>query len=122
MNFIKKNLIVLFIVFSTLLFPVISIYALDPPCDSAGGKICNRLKTDSIVDFIKNLLENIIKIGIPIIALAIIYSGFLFVFARGNPEKITSAKEALLYTLIGSALLLGSWALAQLISNTVLAL
>lgn len=68
------------------------------------------------------LLEGVIKIGIPIIALAIIYSGFLFVFARGNSEKLGKAKDALLYSLIGSALLLGSWAIAKLISATVLAL
>lgn len=72
--------------------------------------------------FIKVVLEGVIKIGIPIIALAIIYSGFLFVAARGAPEKLKKAKDALLYTLIGAAILLGSWAIAQIISNTVLAL
>lgn len=120
MTFLKKKLLISLFICFMILTPVFLIYGNAEDCPN--GKICNPLKTDSITDFIKNLLENIIKIGIPIIALAIIYSGFLFVFARGNPEKITSAKEALLYTLIGAALLLGSWALAQLISNTVLSL
>jgi len=53
------------------------------------------------------------------VALAVIYSGFLFVFARGNSEKLGKAKDALLYTLIGAAILLGSWAIAEMIQATV---
>ncbi|KKQ03101.1 MAG: hypothetical protein US18_C0017G0016 [Parcubacteria group bacterium GW2011_GWB1_36_5] len=77
---------------------------------------------DSVPKFIQVLLEGVLRIGIPIVALAIIYCGFLFVSARGNSEKLGKAKDALLYTLIGAAILLGSWAIAQLISETVLAL
>ena len=58
----------------------------------------------------------------PIIVLAIIYSGFLFVAAQGNSEKLGEAKKALLYTLVGAAILLGSLAIAELIKNTVLSL
>jgi len=67
-------------------------------------------------------LEGALKIGIPIVALAIVYCGFLFVFARGNSEKLTKARDALLYTVIGAAILLGAWAIAKMISATVLAL
>jgi len=74
---------------------------------------------DTINEFINVLLEGVLKIGLPVVALAIIYCGFLFVAARGNEEKITKAKDALLYTLIGAAVLLGSWAIAELIVNTV---
>jgi len=103
--------------------PVSVVYAAlsgSSKCDP--GKICNLITTDTINDFIKTLLEGALRIGIPLIALAIIYCGFLFVKARGKPEAITKAKDALLYTLIGAAILLGSWAIAQLISETVLAL
>ena len=84
--------------------------------------LTNPIPYDTINQFIKVLLEGVLRIGIPIVALAIIYYGFLFVAARGNSEKITKAKDGLLYALIGAAILLGSWAIAQLISNTVLAL
>ncbi|MES2416250.1 MAG: hypothetical protein V4504_00955 [Patescibacteria group bacterium] len=89
---------------------------------SSDGKITNPIKYNDINSFIKAILAGVLKIGIPIIALAIIYSGFLFVSARGNSEKLKTAKDALLYTCIGAAILLGSWALAQLISETILAL
>src|SRR3989344_6300043 len=120
MKFIKKNLTKSFsrIAFITYGFivPIVS-FAQDTP-----GLIKNPIEADSINGLIKSLLEGVIKIGMPIVALAIIYCGFLFVAARGKPEAITKAKDALLYTLIGSAVLLGSWAIAQMISETVLSL
>ncbi len=87
-------------------------------------KIINPIsdKATTINGFIKILLEGVLRIGIPIVALAIIYCGFLFVSAQGNTEKLKTAKESLLYTIIGAAILLGSWAIAQLITETVIAL
>lgn len=85
-------------------------------------KILNPLGEDgpqTIPDFIKKLVEIVLYVGIPIIALAIIYTGFLFVKAQGNSEELTKAKKALLYTLIGGALLLGAFVIAQAIGSTV---
>lgn len=82
----------------------------------------NPIKVNSIIDFIKAIIDALIKIAIPIIALAIIYSGFLFVSARGNTEKLEAAKRTFIYTLLGAAILLGAWALAQIISETVSAI
>lgn len=132
MNFLKKNLWVLFLAAFLVIVPIFS-FAQEivddedyiegsGPCKLGSGKICNPINADSIPELIRIILEGVIKIGIPIIALAIIYCGFLFVSAQGKPEAITKAKSALLYTLVGSAILLGSWAIAKLISETVLAL
>jgi len=121
MNFIKKNLHKIVSLGYISLLPVSMLYAAqDPSCPA--GQICPPINETTINGFIKTLLEGVLKIGMPIVALAIIYCGFLFVQARGNSEKITKAKDALMYTLIGAAILLGSWAIAQLISDTVLAL
>ena len=112
-QFIKKNSAK--IILGVLLF-------LAPAVSFAQGKIENPLGASgptSIPAFIQILLTGALKVGIPIVALAVIYCGFLFVAARGNSEKLTKAKDALLYTLIGAAILLGSWAIASLISATV---
>jgi len=88
---------------------------------SGSGMIVNPIPSvTSVPGLIQTILQGVLKIGIPIVALAIIYCGFLFVFARGNSEKLTKAKDALLYTLIGAAILLGAWAIATMISTTVL--
>ncbi|HNW71789.1 MAG TPA: hypothetical protein PKZ36_02175 [Candidatus Paceibacterota bacterium] len=133
-NNFKKNLFVLilvsFIVFSpVLLFAQGGTGSLGDSGgtgslsgDTTSGQLKNPINQSSINGLIKTILEGVLKIGIPIVALAIIYCGFLFVSARGNPEALKKAKDALIYTLIGAAILLGSWAIAQLISDTVLKL
>lgn len=117
-----KSFFVTFL-FLTLIFPSSFVYSVDPECNPADGKICNPVPPwDTLNGFIKNLLTGALKIGFPLIALAIIYCGFLFVAARGNSEKLTKAKDALLHTLLGAAILLGAWAIAQVISETVFSL
>ncbi len=73
----------------------------------------------SVGGLVMVLIRGLIKIGIPFLVIAIIWCGFLFVAAQGNPEKITKARDALLYTAIGAAVLLGSWGIAELITETV---
>lgn len=125
MRFLKRNLDKLFLVSFTFLMPIV-VFAADDisgePCDTS-GKLCNPIPdVTSIPGLIEKILTNVLKIGIPVIALAIIYCGFLFVSARGKPEAITKARDALLYTLIGAAILLGSWAIATVLVNTMGAL
>jgi len=118
---LKISFIIVFVL-GILILPSIIYSAENPPCVPSSGKICNPLDpdVDTIQEFIRIVLEGVLKIGIPVVALAVIYSGFLFVAARGNSEKLTKAKSALLYTLIGAAILLGSWAIAKLIADTVI--
>lgn len=88
-----------------------------------GGTIQNPIPNiNSIEGLIKTILEALIKIGIPLVALAIVYSGFLFVAARGKPDALKKAKDAFIYSLIGGVILLGAWAIATLLKDTVDAL
>jgi hypothetical protein len=74
---------------------------------------------ETIPEFIEAIINIVLIIGVPIVVLAVIYVGFLFVKAQGNPEEIIKAKKALLYTLIGAALLLGAFVIANAIGKTV---
>jgi hypothetical protein len=139
MKFINKRLLFATIFVLVVFMPIFS-FAQDctqtppplcctqnpPSCPAnnptATTTITNPISQTSINGFILVILQGVIKIGIPIVALAIIYSGFLFVAAQGKPEKLKEAKNALVYSLIGAAILIGSWAIAQLISNTILGL
>ena len=127
MKFIKKNwhkIVLLAYVFFAPVF-LLSADSGGPIVDPNAGKILNPLGTtgpNSIPVLIEKILVGVIKIGLPVIALAIIYCGFLFVKAQGKPTELKEAKGALLYTLIGAAILLGAWALARMISATVLSL
>jgi len=122
MNFIRENIYKFVFTFLILVAPFSLLYGQTisgtncPP-----GKICNPLGagTADIPSFIRTVLTGLLKIGIPLVALAVIYCGFLFVAARGNAEKLSKAKDALLYTLVGAGILLGSWSIAELIKSTV---
>jgi len=73
----------------------------------------------TIPDFFRVLVEIILVFAIPFIVFFIIYAGFLYVTAQGNPEKIQKAHAALLYALIGGMLILGANVLLTIITNTV---
>ena len=96
-----------------------------PTTDTGGVQINTSIENplrsdiDTIPKFIEAIITAVLYIGVPIVALAIIYTGFLFVSAQGNSEKLTKAKKALVYTLIGAALLLGAFVIANAIQSTV---
>jgi hypothetical protein len=74
----------------------------------------------SLFDFLKTIIDRILlPIGGILAVLAFIYSGFLYVMAQGDESKIKTAHKALLYSAIGTAVLLGSWTLATVIENTI---
>lgn len=72
-----------------------------------------------IEGLIAKILEVVVLVGTPIAVLFIIYSGFLFVTARGNDEKITKAKRALTWTIIGTAILIGAQVIATVLGGTI---
>ncbi len=79
----------------------------------------NPIGANNLYDFINMFINAIIQIGFIFVVLAVIYSGFLFVKARGNPEELAKAKKAFLWTVIGGVILLGAQALSGVICSTV---
>ncbi len=76
---------------------------------------------DSLPKFVEVLAKDIVlPIGSVVVVLFIIYSGYLFVVAQGNPAKLEQAKSAFLYACIGALVLLGAFTIAQVINNTIL--
>lgn len=73
----------------------------------------------SIPKFIAEVLKVVVKIAIPIIALFLVYAGFLFVRAQGNMQQLARARDNLMYAVIGALLIMGAWVLATLIAGTV---
>ncbi len=72
---------------------------------------------DNIFDFIKSVADVVARIGAAIVVIMVIYSGFLFVQAQGNEEKLKTARKNLMWTLIGAVVLLGAATLAAVVSN-----
>ncbi len=90
------------------------------PTNVPVDKLNNPLgDVDTIYEFLLVILNLVVQIGTPVIVLAVIYSGFLFVRAQGNPSKLDEAKQALLYTAIGAAIVLGAYTITTVIERTV---
>ena len=76
----------------------------------------------SLPALLNDILQFVVQIGSIIVIFMLVYVGFLFIVARGEPGKISEARRALLYTLIGALILLGAEAIALGIQATVQAL
>jgi hypothetical protein len=95
-----------------------------PSNSSINFAVKNPLGTSStdLPGFIANVLSAIVDLLFPVVVIMLLYSGFLFVVASGNTEKLGEAKKTLMYTLIGAAIVLGASGLAHVIQNTISAL
>ncbi|MFZ2151847.1 MAG: pilin [Minisyncoccia bacterium] len=86
---------------------------------SDAGVIVNPLRVDNVQELLAVILSAIVQIAIPFLVLALMWVGFLFVAARGNPEKLSKAKQALWYTLLGALIILGAQTLSVVLSGTI---
>ena len=74
---------------------------------------------ENVQQLITKILNLVVQVGLPIIVLMIIYAGFQYVTARGNPEKIKVAHDTILWTVIGAAIVLGAAVISHAISGTI---
>jgi len=91
------------------------------PTTGGSVQIQNPLNSNlsTVPAFMAAILDIVVKIGAPIAVLMVVYSGFLFVTARGSDEGLTKAKKALVWTIIGTMILLGAQIIANVISTTI---
>ena len=110
-------------VLSVLLFlaPVVFTFAdVCVPGSPTCATIPNPLGANTtIVSFIAALLDTIFPIASLISVFFLIFSGFLMVTAGGNEEKLSKARQAFLWTVIGVAILLGAKVLSAVICGTI---
>ncbi|MBY0539227.1 pilin [Patescibacteria group bacterium] len=68
---------------------------------------------------LERVLQLAIQIGFPILVVYIVYIGFQFVQAEGNPDKLKQVRSNFFWALVGGVILLGASALATAIRLTV---
>lgn len=86
---------------------------------SGGAGSFNPLIADSLPQFIDKILQIVVQVGLPILAVSVVYVGFLFVSARGSEEGLKKAKSALLTVTIGAAIVLGAFVISRAICATI---
>jgi hypothetical protein len=93
------------------------------PCPGSSlSGICNPLRAETVCEALKIFLNALITLAMPVAVLFLVYAGFRFVWARGNPSALKDARRNLFYVVIGIGIFLGAWVLGQIIANTVGAL
>jgi heme/copper-type cytochrome/quinol oxidase subunit 3 len=82
-------------------------------------KLQNPLRVNSIEEVIYLGIDILIYVGVAFAIFAIIFTGFKFVWAQGNPKEIEEAKKRFYYILIGLAVLISSRVIVQIVRTTL---
>lgn len=99
-----------------LMLPVFT-YA-DVSSGGLGASFPNPINKANINAILTALLDFVTAVGAVLAVLFTVYAGFLFVTARGNESQLEKAKQTLFWTLVGAVIVLGAFALAEVIENT----
>lgn len=91
-----------------------------PPLITIGNPFNCEGSNCTLVDLLKAVVNKILlPVGGLVAAIMIMYAGFLYVTAGGNETQIKKAHDALLYAVIGAAILLGAWVISNAIAATI---
>jgi len=92
----------------------------NPSDDCQTGPFPNPLRSCTFTGLVTDFANNVVlPLGSVIAVIFIIYSGFLFVTAGDSEDKIKKAKDTFKWAIVGTAVLLGAWVIANGIRVTV---
>ncbi len=110
---IKSSVVLAVVVFSTAVVSAGTNFTFSTTLTSPLGS------RTTLLSLMEAIVSVFVQVGMPVVALAIIYSGFLFVSSQGSEEKIKKAKNAFFYTIIGAIVLLGASVIGTMMKNTI---
>lgn len=106
--------------FGTMVAVAPSVGAIDlwKGCDgNSESAVCASSKKDNASSTIKNLIDlSLYVIGI-VAVIVIIISGFQFITASGDPAKVKTARNTLIYSVVGLAVAMLAWAIVAFVVN-----
>ena len=134
-----KKISTYIIILTILVFPLFVSAQCPPTCPTVGnpppnptvGNPTNLTVTipnpttagSDLISLLVALLNNVVMpIAAVFVTMWIIYAGFKYVTAQGNPEKIKKAHDTLLWSLIGAGILLGAAGISLVVQTTIDAL
>lgn len=97
-----------FAILTVAFFARAEIFPIDPPTSAR-----------SFEALLLGILNYLTPFAFTLAAAFIIFSGFKYILALGNPTKIAAANKTLTYVLIGTALIVGAAAIAGAVINTI---
>ena len=84
-----------------------------------GGAVTipNPLKAQNFTQLLEAIIDFIFYLALGITPIMIIVSGFFFITAQGEPEKIQTAKKIILWALIGLLVVFSAKGLVKLLES-----
>ncbi len=86
---------------------------------SSNGNLQDPFAGKTIFTIIQNIIGYLIKIGAPILAIMVIYGGFLILTAGDSPEKVKSGKDVILWAVVGYIIVLCSWGVIYIMGEII---
>ncbi|MES2623152.1 MAG: hypothetical protein V4576_01960 [Patescibacteria group bacterium] len=113
----KSKLTLLSAGIATLIFPALIEAAAQPSrlVNPLGGS-SGVTSLDGVILIVVNVVQILLIMAT---VLYLLYAGLMFVTARGEPGKITKARDALLWGMVGAALILGAQVLTTTLKTSV---
>jgi len=65
----------------------------------------NPIKTESFATFVKNLFSILTEVAGAALIIVLVYAGYLFSTAQGDPEKVRRAKNAIFWSVVGAGVI-----------------
>jgi hypothetical protein len=84
------------------------------------GKLQNPLRANNVREVIFLAVDIMMFLGVCFAILAIIWVGFKFIMAQGDPKAISEAKSWFFGIIIGLAILISARVIVEIIQNTLI--
>lgn len=81
--------------------------------------IPNPLQADTFTELLNSIIDFIFVLSFPIATIMILVAGFYFITARGEPERIETAKKIITWALIGLVIVIASKGLVKLLGEII---
>ena len=79
----------------------------------------NPLGTTNIFTILQKIISYLIMIGAPILAIMVIYGGYLILTAGDDPEKVKGGKNTILYATIGYIIIICSYGIIYIVKEVL---
>jgi hypothetical protein len=90
------------------------------PVSQRVERLQNPIQSDDLKSLLASLVDRAIVLGTIFAVLMFIWIGFQFVTAQGDEGKIKDAKEWFTYAVVGTAILIGSKVILEVIKSTLI--
>jgi hypothetical protein len=97
----------------------IAAFADESDTRALSGKDLNPLGHTDLIQFLVALLDVVIRIGMVLLVVMFVWTGFQYVTAGGNASKVSNAHKAFMYSIIGAALVLGAFVIINVLQGTI---